>query len=375
MKVLAYRLNRKIRNCIMYVMRVLAPEWKRYDPDDILDQAIHKILLVRATFRIGASVLATPAISMFRRRFPNARIDFVGGPISKVLFENLPIDNHYSIKRRFPFACWSYLALLRNIRKVRYDLAVELSCSQSAMGAFIVGFSGSRFRAGRTGKRDFWFNVKIPRPMETSKYHLLSTFLSSMGLQPRVFPSVVLSSVEKAAGQTTIAGGTRFEGPLLGVFIGARKAWGKRWPKECFLELINDLHAHGLRVIVFAGPEEKNLLEFYRDRVARDVRFGFERDLRTFAALLSNCRLFVTCDTGPMHLACALGVYTIAIFQKPNFHRWGPPSDLGRVLYNPEGVLPRDVVRVCVQDLVRLGFYSAPEHSLTEIAPAERDYV
>jgi heptosyltransferase-3 len=112
----------------MYVMRVLAPGSRRYDAGDILEQPIHKILLVRATFRIGDSVLSTPAIIMFRRRFPDARIDFVGGPVSKVLLQNLPIDNHYPITRRFPYACWSYLALLMYIRKLdRWDCSQRFS--------------------------------------------------------------------------------------------------------------------------------------------------------------------------------------------------------------------------------------------------------
>jgi ADP-heptose:LPS heptosyltransferase len=190
-----------------------------------------------------------------------------------------------------------------------------------------------------------------------------------MGLQPAVFPSIVLSSVEKAVGQTKIARNRSVaEGPLIGVFVGARKTWGKRWPKERFLELINDLHLHGLKVIVFAGPEEKDLTAFYRQRLPSGVRLALEGDLRSFAALISNCQFFVSCDTGPMHMACALGVYTIAIFQKPNFHRWGPPPDLGTVVYNPERLLPRDVVSVCLQELARLGLYSAQEYSVTESA-------
>jgi heptosyltransferase-3 len=350
-----YRVNRKIRNSTMYLMNGLAPESKQYDPVHVLNEQIQRILLVRTTFRIGDSILATPAIFMFRRRFPNARIDFVGGTISKILFENLPIDNHYQITRRFPSAPWKYLTLLNRIRSVGYDLAVELSCSQSALGAFIVGLSGARFRAGRTGRRDRWFNVKLPKPVEDSKYNLLTTLVRPMGLETDVLPSIVLSKSEKDAGRKKISAILEnARGPVIGVFVGARKSWGKRWRKENFLELINDLDAHGLKVIVFAGPEEMDLVQFYSRGLRPAIPFVFEPNLRSFASMLYNCHCLITCDNGPMHLACALRVHTIAIFQKPNFQRWGPPPNLATVLYNSEGVMAGDVVRVCLRELDRL---------------------
>ena len=60
-------------------------------------------------------------------------------------------------------------AMLREIRAARYDLAVDVGGSNAALGAFIVGFSGARFRAGLRGKWDSWFNLRFPdRPRKTS---------------------------------------------------------------------------------------------------------------------------------------------------------------------------------------------------------------
>ncbi|HEV8341300.1 MAG TPA: glycosyltransferase family 9 protein [Candidatus Binatia bacterium] len=348
----AYRLNDKIRNVVTYGMRPFMYGSKEDVRLELPKEDIDKILLVRPNFRIGDSVLATPGIFIFRKNFPRARIDFVGGPVSKVLFENLPIDHHYQITRRFPDASWAYLALLRRIRSVGYDLAVELSVSQSAMGAFIVGLSGSRFKLGRKGKRDFCFNVKIPKPEETNKYQALRIFLGSIGVKGDILPSVILSAQEKDAGWKRIAGLiVKGKGPIVGVFVGARIGRGKRWPKEYFLELIHDLNAHGLRVVVFLGPEEKNLIEFFRRCLKPDVALVYEPSLRIFAAMISRCQLFVACDSGPMHLACALGVRTVAIFQKPDSNRWGPPPNLGTIAYEPGGVSVKDVLRVCLAEL------------------------
>ena len=146
-----YRLNKNIRHLATRAVS-LVNGTSEANGLGLDRERIEKILLVRANFRMGNSILAIPAITLFRRNLPRARIDFVGSPMSGILFQNLPIDRHFCITRRFPDVSWAYLALLREIRSVGYDLAVDVSCSQSAMGSFIVGFSRARFRAGLQGK-------------------------------------------------------------------------------------------------------------------------------------------------------------------------------------------------------------------------------
>ena len=350
-----YRLNKRIRYAAMKTMSTLVARSEK-ESLDYRKERIEKILLVRTTFRIGDSILTTPAISIFRENFPGARIDFVGGPISRILFQNLPIDHHYQITRRFPNVSWAYLLLLRQIRSVGYDLAIELSYSQSTMGSFIVGLSGARFTVGREGKWDQWFNIKLPKManiVEVSKYKRLPVLLGSLGLETKeIFPSIILSFAEKEEGQRRIASLIGQDTcPIVGVFVGGRVSWGKRWPKEHFLALVIALHARGVKIIVFIGPEEKELIAFFTRNLPTGVPLVYDVALRTFAAMVSNCQLFVACDSGPMHLACALGVRTVAIFQNPNFKRWGPPPELGRSLYQPERVSVQQVISACLDEL------------------------
>ena len=76
-----YSLNQKSRRITKWIMRLMIPKAKD-KWFDLPKEGIDRILLVRATFRMGDSVLATPAVFLFRRRFPRAKIDFVGAPIS-----------------------------------------------------------------------------------------------------------------------------------------------------------------------------------------------------------------------------------------------------------------------------------------------------
>ncbi len=344
--------DKKIRTFVMWVLDLVTVRSSEEHLDFHREQ-IKKILLVRATFRMGSSILATPAILAFRRSFPSARIDFVGSPISKILFHNLPINQHYQIYQGLPEACWTYLVLLKQIRSVNYDLAVDVSGSKSAMGAFIVGFSGARFRAGLQGRWDRWFNVRLPRPAEKNKYRNMPALVGAMGLETQeLFPSLILSAAEKAEGRRRVEAMVgQGRGPVVGIFVGGRKTWGKRWPKENFLELITGLHAQGVKVIIFIGPEEREVIGFFKQGLPHGIPLVFEPSPRIFASIVSNCDLFVACDSGPIHLACAICVRTVAIFLKCNFDRWGPPPSLGRIVYQDAGVSVKEVMEASLREL------------------------
>jgi heptosyltransferase-3 len=332
---------------------------------DFRSERIDKILLVRPNFRLGNSILALSSIHLFRKNYPKAKIDFVGSPVSKALIANLPIDRHYQVARRFPESAWAYPALLVTLRREKYDLAVEVSCSQSALGAFVVGLSGARLKVGRLGKWDFWYDAKIPKPAEPNKYRLLPAFVALMGLETEeVFPKIVLSSAEVAAGSEIIrSAGINDRAPILGVFVGGRKRRGKRWPANNFTRLIRKLTAQGVRVVVFLGPEESKLMAYFYHNLSATAPVIFEPSVRKFAAMVSRCKLFLTCDSGPMHLACALSVRTIAIFQNGDFNRWGPPSHSARIVHDPKGVSVETVEAACLSEWSELRTYSQSSRS------------
>ncbi len=205
--------------------------------------SIKRILLVRANFRMGNAMLALPAIAAFRKNFPAATIDFVGSPISDLLFQGQPLNHHYVAPRTFPHVIWQYLRLMRRLRANRYDLAVDVGCSQSGSAGFIIGLSGARIRAGIAGKWDQMFNLKILKPREKNKYRKLMAFLTALHLE-QIDPvgALEFSAAEKMAGLAkleSIVG--KNSARTVGVFVGGRKLHGKRWPLENFAEVIRDV--------------------------------------------------------------------------------------------------------------------------------------
>jgi ADP-heptose:LPS heptosyltransferase len=352
---LRYRFDKKIRAVVMWVMGRIT-QTSTEQRVDLRRQNIKKILLVRGIFRMGNSILATPAIVLFRKNFPNARIDFVGPGISKSLFQKLPINHYHVIHHEFPKVCWSYLRLLRKIRAVKYDLAVDVGGSNAALGAFIVGFSGARFRAGLRGKWDDWFNLRFARPAEKNKYGRLPQLIAAMGLEShKILPTLVLSFKEKEAARKRLEKiFDRVSRPVVGIFVGGRKARGKRWPKQNFLPVADALRRLGANVVIFVGPEERELISYFQQVLRERIPVVSESDPRGFAAMVANCDLFVACDSGPVHVACALGVRTVAIFLQNNFDRWGPPSTLARIVYQDTGVSAAEVTEACRIELVDL---------------------
>jgi heptosyltransferase III len=350
-RALRYRLDRGVRNFVMALMTRLTPDL-RDEKVELQLQKIQKILIVRSLFRMGDAILATPAIRLFRNNFPSAQIDFVGPPISERLFENLPIDRHYAICKTFPRACWSYIGLLKRLRATKYDLAFDASGSSAAMGSLIVGFSGARLRVGLSGRWDRWFNLRLDRPSGSNKYDILPNLIGSLGLETgKIYPSLFLAGAEINQGKARVCDlVSSGNAPIIGIFVGGRKARAKRWEKEKFAELAYRLRGSGAQPVIFVGPEEYDWLGYFRRECVETAPTVFEPDVRKFAALVYGCHLFVTCDGGPMHLACALRVRTIAIFLTSNVKRWGPPVELGRIISGDDVCIDK-VFEACREEL------------------------
>jgi ADP-heptose:LPS heptosyltransferase len=165
-------------------------------------------------------------------------------------------------------------------------------------------------------------------------------------------PRLVLSHSELEHARSKIELWTRYRNrPVVGVFVGGRNAWDKRWPLANFCSLISALGGHRLNVLAFVGPEEKDLIPSLRSALGEQLCLVNEESPRTFAAVVSKCNLFITGDSGPMHLACSVGTRVVAIFLKPDFARWAPPSTIARVLYRPGGCSPENVLAACELEL------------------------
>jgi ADP-heptose:LPS heptosyltransferase len=109
--------------------------------------------------------------------------------------------------------------------------------------------------------------------------------------------------------------------PQIGVFPGSN-ALSRRWEPARFSRLVERLAKAGWSVAVFGGPGERALTAAVARNVALDL--GGQTDLPTLAAGLAACRLLVTNDSGPMHLAAAVGTPTVSLWGAGDPGRTGP---------------------------------------------------
>ncbi len=349
---LRYRLDRLIRKLVMGAISALASGQKAATID-LGGQDLKRILLVRANFRIGNAILTLPAIAAFRKNFPDAQIDYVGSQISRLLLLNQPLDRHYETPRRFPQVLWQYFVLIGRLRANRYDLALDVSCSQSGLASFIIGLCGARIRAGCAGKWDGLFNFRVDKLSEANKYRKLSQLLTALGLNSiDEVGRLEFTAAELSAGRAALANVVgKISGPMVGVFLGGRKLRGKRWPLENFAQVITGLTQKGFCVATFLGPEEADIAAEIKAALGPGAILVAEPALRKFAAMVAQLDLFICCDSGPMHLACAVGVRVLAIFRQRDLARWAPPPCVARTVSSAETVSASAVLNAALEEL------------------------
>jgi len=159
--------------------------------------------------------------------------------------------------------------------------------------------------------------------------------LRSRGIEPDLEPPrlpVTAKALDRAASSLEAAGVDRDE-PLAFLAPGAAFGWTKRWPPERYGALGDMLNARGLRCAVVIGPGEEALgAEVATAARVRLPVLGTDLDPLELAALFSCARVVVANDSGPMHLASAVGVPVVAFFGPTDPGRTGPTGSPSRVL-------------------------------------------
>jgi ADP-heptose:LPS heptosyltransferase len=338
----------------------LIPRDRPVPVEDLSAKEIGRILVVRLDNRMGNLLLITPALNGLRRSFPNAKIDLlVNGVFSPILHGNPHIDRLVVVdKAGFIFRPWRFLRFVADMRAGRYELAVDMSSSHSfsVTSACAVRLTGAPFRLGfRRGESDRFLNVLVDPP--EGRMHeaaVLLWLLEGLNAGERVDLRLGYSigDDEVLAGRKAMADLGFREGPVIGLFLGARgeKAWGD----QNFLALAEDL-SRDSQVLILGGKDEAERLGAVRGMERTGIRVAPLLPVRRFAALVRQCTLFISGDCGPMHLASALGVRVLAIFNVDNTDRYGPLGRGHRILQEDWEKTPAHVAKAAREMLTEVG--------------------
>ncbi|MBA3805347.1 MAG: glycosyltransferase family 9 protein, partial [Acidobacteria bacterium] len=110
---------------------------------------------------------------------------------------------------------------------------------------------------------------------------------------------------------------------------------GRRWPLARFGELADQLVRNdGVRIVIFAGPEERAFVKEIRDIFPRSTIVFDRLSIPQLASGLARLAVFVTNDTGPMHIATAVGTSVVALLDRPTPHSFIPTEARHRIIYS-----------------------------------------
>jgi heptosyltransferase-1 len=315
-----------------------------------------RVLVVRLS-AMGDIVHGIPAIAALRRERPNLQIGWL---IEQRWMELLCAHPPERLRPRSelkPLVEWVHVSdfkgwrkglssaatwrdmsgCMREVRAVRYHVALDLQ--GSIRSAIAARLSGAKSRVGNAEPRELparkFYNALIATPGAHVVEHALSLASTVAGedltYEPPVFPQ----------NPATEAWADRFYSSIgfrrLAI-VNPGAGWGaKCWTPESYGEVARALADRGIAVMVNFGPDEEHLAQQVRDAsgaVARPVSCSVSE----LIALTRRASLFVGGDTGPMHLAAALGVPIVALFGPTRPERNGPYATRSVVLRSPESV-------------------------------------
>lgn len=303
-------------------------------------------ILVRATNWIGDAVISLPALEALRARFPEAEIALVAKPWVSDVYRHHPAFDRLILydpegKHR---GIAGFAKLIHELREEQFDTAVLL---QNAFHAAWMAWRAripERIGYARDGReRLLTRSPEAPPPaayVHQAYYYLHLLFRA--GIIERPEPPRPLEQVRLTVQHEEKNWALRrlealgLHGPrfLIGIVPGASFGPAKRWPAQRFAELADRLIAAlSADALIFGSPAERDLAEEVAQEMEHTpVVVAGETTLRQAMALLENCRLVVTNDSGPMHVAAALALPVVAVFGPTDASATGPLGPYARVV-------------------------------------------
>jgi len=285
-------------------------------------------VLVRAPNWIGDVVLSLAAVRDLRANLPLARIEVLARPWVAELYRAVREVDAVRV-------AGSFRADVDALGGA-FDAAVLLPNSfASALQAWLARIP-ERWGYATDGRGPLLTRAARVRPQvrRRSQVYYYRAMLGGVGLRVSASPDVSLSCPPDwtLAGDRLLSGGG--DGPWVGINAGASYGTAKRWLPERFAAVADTLAREGARIAVIGGAAERQVGEAIAAQAMAPVRvLCGETTLGELGGVLSRLRALVTNDSGPMHLAAALGVPVVAVFGPTDWRETGPVGDLHRLVF------------------------------------------
>jgi len=306
--------------------------------------APRRILIVKPS-SLGDIVHALAVLAELRRAYPSAHVAWLVSDGFAPLLEGHPLLDEvltfdrarYGRMWRSPRVLLDFWRFVAAVRRRRFDLVIDLQ--GLARSGLLSYLSGARERCGFADAREgawLFYTRRVASAAHTA--HAVDrnlALLRALGLpseRPQ-FPLAVRPEERAAARSLLTRAAGEAVGPFTAVIPGAR--WEtKRWPAERFAELIDRMHAAGLpRCVLLGAPADRAAAAAVAAAChRRPIDLVGLTTLRELVALLELADRVVGHDSGPLHIAAALGKPIVALFGPTNPARTGPYCDSATVV-------------------------------------------
>jgi heptosyltransferase-2 len=285
-------------------------------------EGINKIL-IRGTNWIGDAIMTLPAIASVRATYPHSHIAVLAKPwvadIYKYFSDADEVINYHS---KFDTPVGVFL-LARILKKRNFDAAILM---QNAVEAAIMAIAARiPIRAGyTTDGRGILLTHGINRTKEIKKIHQIDYYLEmvkALGCVPVNREIHMETKINRADARTVL---DKFipdsNKPIVGIAPGATYGEAKRWFPVRFATVADNISRdYPCRIILLGGKSDAETTEVVQKYATTDlINLAGKTSLHEAIYLISQCRLFISNDSGLMHIAGALNIPTIALFGSTN---------------------------------------------------------
>jgi len=323
--------------------------------------------MVRGTNWLGDTVMSLPAYREIRRSHPDVRVVAAVRPSVAGMYRWIPEVDEVMVYQH-PAGIPRWKAFWRFSRELRSKEPDVFICFQNAFEAALLGkFSGAPQRLGyaRDG-RGFLLTRGIQTPLELARYHQVFHYLHllySAGISEVSYlessdfkPDMQLKrtpEMRRVARDWFDKLKIQETEPVIGIHAGAYYGTAKRWLPERYAELIKRLRAEfNATILLFGSQGEMDMAEEIISKYsgAGVLNLCGRTTLEELVALIGHCHLFISNDSGPMHVAAAFQMPQIAIFGSTDPVATGPFSSQSITVKKPVECSPC-FLRECPIDL------------------------
>ena len=294
-------------------------------------EQVNRILIIRLA-PLGETVLTTPVIRALRQHFRDSYIAYMVAPTREDLVSANPHLNEVLTYQT------SIPKLLYQIAQRKFQMAVILQPTfRLVLHTFLARIP---FRVGfetNTGGKKL-LSLAVPNNTAQHETQRYLDVARALGVEVRADDPEVFVDTAGIAWVNNFLEKRKFDDgkPIVGLNPGAATVY-RRWHAANFATLGDRLHeAYHAHIVITTGPREGELAAQVAAQMSSSPVIVDQATPMQLAALLQRCNLYISNDTGPMHLSTAVKTPTIALFGASNLIQWAPPWDKHAVLAHKE---------------------------------------